>query len=224
MDWITVTVQALQDLWVGIVKFIPAIVGAVVVFVIGWFISVLVGKLITEVLKKAKFNKVFEKGNWKSAFDRAGIKVDASGFVGAVVKWVLVIVFLLAAADILGLSQFAAFLTSVLLYLPNVVVAALIFVATAIVSDIVEKLIRAAVESTKVGYGGVVSLIVKWSIWVFAILAILAQLKIEAADWLVNLLGIAFTGIVAMLAIAFGLGGKEVAAEFLQDLKKKLRE
>lgn len=223
LDWADVTIQALQSLWQGFLIFIPVLVGAIVVFVIGWFISVSIGKLITEILKRIKFNQIFEKGSWDEALAKADIKVDASGFIGAIVKWVLVIVFLVAAVEILGLGQFADFLKNVLNYLPNVIVAALIFVVTVIVVDIVEKIVRAGVESIKVGYGQLVSAVIKWSIWVFAILAILYQLGI-AKPFMETL----FTGLVAMLVIAlgisFGLGGKEVAAEILQDLKRKLKE
>jgi len=223
LDWYSVTIQALQNLWQAFLSFIPVLIGAIIVFVIGWFISVGIGKLITEILKKIKFNQIFEKGNWDEALAKANIKVDASGFIGAIVKWVLVIVFLLAAVEILGFVQFAGFLKSVLNYLPNVIVAALIFVVTVIVVDIVEKIVRATVERIKVGYGGVVSAVIKWSIWIFAILAILYQLGV-ARPFMETL----FQGLVAMLVIslgiAFGLGGKEVAADILQDLRRKLKE
>ena len=222
-DWAYVTIQALQNLWQAFLNFIPVLLGAIIVFVIGWFISVGIGKLVTEILKRIKFNQIFEKGNWDEALAKAGIKVDASGFIGAIVKWVLVIVFLLAAVEILGFVQFANFLQNVLAYLPNVIVAALIFVVTVIVVDIVEKIVRVSVERIKVGFGAMVSAIIKWSIWIFAILAILYQLGV-AKPFMETL----FTGLVAMLVIslgiAFGLGGKDVAAEILQDLKKKLKE
>ncbi len=223
LDWYYVTIQALQNLWQGFLSFIPVLLGTIIVFVIGWFISVGVGKLITEILKRIKFNQIFERGGWKGALEKAEIKVDPSGFIGAIVKWILVIVFLLAAVEILGLIQFAGFLKSVLAYLPNVIVAALIFVVTVILVDIVEKVVRVAVEGIKVGYGAMVSAVIKWSIWVFALLAILYQLGI-AKPFMETL----FTGLVAMLVIslgiAFGLGGKEVAAEILQDVKRKLKD
>lgn len=223
LDWYSVTIQALQNLWQAFLSFIPVLVGAIIVFVIGWFISIGVGKLITEILKKLRFNQLFEKGGWKGALEKAEIKVDAAGFFGAIIKWVLVIVFLLAAVEILGFVQFAEFLKSILAYLPNVIVAALIFVVTVILVDIVEKVVRVAVESIKVGFGQMVSAVIKWSIWIFAIIMILYQLGI-GRPFMETL----FTGLVAMLVIslgiAFGLGGKEVAAEILQDLKRKLKE
>lgn len=223
LDWYSITIQVLQNLWQAFLSFIPVLIGAIIVFVIGWFISIGVGKVITEILKKIKFNQIFEKGGWKGALEKAEIKVDAAGFIGAIVKWVLVIVFLLAAVEILGLGQLAGFLGRVLSYLPNVIVAALIFVVTVIVVDIVEKVVRVAVESIRVGYGQIVSAIIKWSIWIFAIIMILYQLGI-GRPFMETL----FTGLVAMLVIslgiAFGLGGKDVAAEILQDLKRKLKE
>lgn len=222
VDWYSVTFEALKGLWQAFLMFIPKLVGAIIIFIIGWFISIGVGKLISEILKRIKFNQIFEKGVWKDALEKAEFKIDASGFIGVICKWILVIVFLLAAVEILGLAQFADFLVKVLAYLPNVIVAALIFVVAVIISDILEKLVRAVVEGVRVGYGQVVGAIVRWSIWVFAVLAILIQLKIAPA-----LLQSLFIGFVALLAIAggiaFGLGGKEVAAELLQNLKKKLK-
>jgi len=222
LDWYTLTIQSLQNLWQAFMGFVPALIGAIIVFVIGWFISVGVGRLITEILRKIKFNQIFEKGSWDDVLAKADIKVDVSGFIGAIIKWVLVIVFLLAAVEILGFVQFASFLNGVLAYLPNVIVAALIFVVTVIVVDIVEKVVRVAVESIKIGYGQMISAVVKWSIWIFSIMAILYQLGI-ARPFMETL----FQGLVAMLVIslgiAFGLGGKEVAAEILQDLKRKLK-
>jgi len=221
-DWVNITRDALSDLVFGFVSFVPVLFGAIVVFLIGWFISIGVGKLVADILKRVRFNQVFERGNWKEALAKADIKVDPSGFVGAIFKWVLVIVFLLAAVDILGLTQFAVFLQGILDYLPNVIVAALIFVVAVVIADIVEKVLRAAVESTQVGYGHLVSIIVKWSIWVFAIIAILIQLQVA-----VFLLQTLFTGLVAMLAIAgglaFGMGGRDTAGEILEDVKKRLK-
>jgi len=221
-NWSLVTLQALQDLWKGVIEFIPALIGAIIIFLIGWVISVGVGRLVSEILRRIKFNRLFERGVWREAIEKADLKIDVSGFIGLIVKWVLVIVFLLAAVEILGLKEFSAFLRNVLNYLPNVVVAACIFVVAVIVAQFLGKVVRAGVESIKVGYGHLVETIVRWAIWVFAILAILLQLKVAPA-----LIQILFSGFVAFLAIAggiaFGLGGKEVASEILRDIYKKLK-
>ncbi len=221
-NWLDTTFDALSNLWIGFIDFIPSLIGALIVFVIGWLIALAVGKVVAEVLKKIRFNQIFERGGWKSALEKADIKVDASEFVGSIIKWVLLIVFIAAAIEILGFNQLTVFLTAdVLPYLPNVVVAAFIFVVAVVIADILEKVVRASVEGVKSGYGGMVGLIIKWSILIFAILTILHQLGIGAV-FMADL----FKGIVAMIVIAvglaFGLGGKEVAGEIVKDLKDKL--
>ncbi len=220
--WIDVTIGALQGLWQGFVVLIPVLLGAVIVFAVGWFISIWAGKIITEILKRIKFNRVFEKGSWKAALEKAEVKMDAAGFVGAIVKWVLIIVFLSAAIRILGIEAFDYFIAAIVGYLPNVLVATLIFVVAVIVTDIASKVVRAGIESIKVGYSHLIGEVVRWAIWTFAILAILYQLGV-ARPFMETL----FAGLVAILVIsfgiAFGLGGKDVAAELLQDLRKKLK-
>jgi len=219
------TTDALLELWYGFLSFIPGLIAAIVIFLIGWILAVIIGKLVAEILTRIKLNQFFERAGWKTALEKAEMKINPSDFIGAIVKWVLVITFLYAAVGVLG-APFGAFkelLGDILGYLPNVIVAALIFVIAVIIADIVEKVVRAAVEGIKVGYGHLVGVIIKWAIWIFAILAIFQQLKFDWADWIFDLIKIVFVGIVAMLAIAFGLGGKDVAAEIAQDIKKKLK-
>lgn len=221
-NWLDTTIIALKNLWLGFIDFMPSLIGALIVFIIGWIVALAFGKLVAEILKKIRFDQIFEKGGWKGALEKADIKVDASEFIGSIVKWVLMIVFLAAAIEILGFDQLTLFLTAdVLPFLPNVIVAAFIFVVAVIIADILEKVVRASVEGVKAGYGSVAGIIVKWSILVFAILAILYQLGIGAM-FMADL----FRGIVAMIVIAvgiaFGLGGKEVAGEIVRDVKNKL--
>ncbi len=223
IDWYSITVNALEDLWLGFADFIPRLLGALVIFLIGWLISVFIGKVIAEVLRKIKFNTLFEKGSMKMALEKADIKVDASGFIGALIKWIFVIVFLMAAVEVLGFIQFASFLSSVLEYLPNVVVAVLIFVVAVIIADLAEKIVRAAVEGTKVGYGNVAGAIVRWSIWIFGVLAILYQLNI--APGLIQSLVMGFIGFLVIAGgLAFGLGGKDAAADLIGKMRKRLQD
>ena len=220
--WTDITIKALLNLWQGFLGLLFDLVGVILVLIIGWFISVGVGRLVATILNRLKFNKYFDKAGWKEALERAELSVNAADFIGGIVKWILFLVFLLAAVEILGLLQFADFLRGIIAYLPNVIVAVLIFIATVILVDIVEKIVRTTIEKARIGYGQVISVIIKWSIWTFSILAILYQLGI-ARPFMETL----FTGIIAMLVISFGLsfglGGQQIAAEILRDLKEKLK-
>lgn len=220
--WYSTTYNALLELWTGFLVFIPRFLGALVVLLVGWIVAGGIGRLVTEILNKLKFNQILERTGWVEAFERAEMKVNFSEFLGIIVKWILALVFLLAAVETLGLPQFAMFLVTVLGFLPNVMVAVLIFVVAVILADILGKITVASIEKAQVAYAKLAGLLVKWAIWGFAILAILVQLGI-AKQLIVTL----FTGIVAFfviaLGLAFGLGGKETAAEVLRELREKLR-
>lgn len=222
LDWYSITITALKDLWVGFLDFMPALIGALVVFIVGWFIALAIGRVVSEILTRIKFNELFERTDWKQALDKAKLSVNPAEFLGAIVKWILVIVFLMAAVEIMDLPGFANFLERVVNYLPNVFVAALIFVVAVIVADILEKIVVAAVEKMRVGYAQFVGVVIRWAIWVFAVLAILYQLGVVPA-----MIQTLFTGLIAFFVIAgglaFGLGGKEVAGEILREFREKIR-
>lgn len=222
-NWITITIEGLQEMWQSFLTFIPELIGALIVIIIGWFVSIALGKIITELLRRIKFDKLFEGGAWKDALSKAKWKVDPSRFIGSIVKWVLFIVFLKAAVEILGLKQFAVFMGDIVMWLPNLIVAAAIFVVTVIISEYLPKIIRAAAEGMKINYSHFIEKMARAAIWIFASLAILIQLGIAEGMFMTL-----FTGFVAFLVIAgglaFGLGGKDLASEILEDLKKKVKE
>ena len=222
-DWTTVTIQALQKVWQGFLSFIPNLIGAIIVFIIGYFIALGIGKLMTGILTRLRFNKIFERAGWKEALEKAELRVNPSEFVGAIFKWILVIVFLLIVVEILGFSQFAGVLNKLISWLPNLIVAILIFVVAVIVADILDKIIRASVQKIGVKYVGILGGMVRWAIYIFAGLAILVQLGVAQA--LINTLITAVFGMIALaFGLAFGLGGKDVAAKIIEDLRRKISE
>ena len=222
-NWGLVTTQAFQNFWQGFLEYIPNIIGAIIVFIIGWFISVGIGKLVAEILKRIKFDKLFMSEGWQDALAKSDLKVKPAEFIGAICKWILVIVFLLISVEILGLQQFSIFLSQVIAYLGNVFAAALILVVTVIIADISEKIVKASVHGVKVAYANLAGSIVKWAIWGFGIFAILLQLKIAK-----SLILVLFEGFVALIALAgglaFGLGGKDFAKDLLNDIKTKIKK
>ena len=222
-EWILLVIQPFVQ---QLISFVANLILAIVVFVIGYLISVGIGKVVTEILKSIRFNKLFEKEGWTKALQMANVSVNPSEFIGAIFKWVFVIVSLLLAVDILQLVQFGTILTQVLNYLPNVVVASLIFVVAVIISDIVEKVIRVTVERMKVRHGYLASSIVRWSIWVFAFFLILEQL-LPASVLVETLYSAVVYGVVGALslgvAIAIGMGGKEVAGDVINEMRNKIQ-
>jgi len=126
-------------------------------------------------------------------------------------------------ADILALPAFSELLNGIIAYLPNVIVAALMFVVTVIITDLIEKVIVISIGGMKVSYVTAVGSIVKWALWVFAIFAIMTQLGIAKDLSLVLFQGIIQFFIIS-LGLAFGLGGKEVAGEILKGVVEKFKK
>ena len=223
-DWSLTVIQPFLQQFIA---FIANLLLAIIVFTIGYLISIGIGKLIAELLKSVRFNQLFEKEGWRKALQRANVEVNPSEFIGAIFKWVFVIVSLLLAVDVLKLTAFAGFLTQVLNYLPNVIVAVLVFVVAIIISDIVEKVVRATVERLKVGYGYIVSAIVKWAIWIFTFFLILDQL-LPTSLLIKTLYTSIVYGLVGALALgiglAIGLGGKDTAGKIISEMYSKIKE
>lgn len=222
-NWLDITIEALQTGWREVLVFLPKLLISIAVFIIGWFVSVAVGKIISEVLKKLKLDRFFEKAGWKEALEKAEIKMSVSEFIGGVFKWISVIIFLLVSVEILGLVEFADFLKKIVWWLPNLIVAVAIFIVAVVVADILEKIIKASVKKIEISYAGLLGTVVKWAIYIFAGFAILIQLGV--APTIVNALVFGLIATLSLsLGLAFGLGGKDAAAKLIEEIRKKVSE
>lgn len=221
-QWGDVFTSSLQGLWLGFIGFVPKLIFAVIIFIIGWAIGVVVSRALAQVINALKVNTLFEKIGAKTVLDRAGFKMDIGKFIGEVAKWFIVLVFLMASLDVLGLNQVNLFLREVVLgYLPRVFVAALLLVIATLLSDGVRKFVEGSARAMGVGSARMAGAIAKWAIWIFVVIIVLSELGIAPA-----FMQILFTGIVAMLALAgglaFGLGGKEAASKVIDRAKNSV--
>ena len=211
--------DAFQTAFESFIAFLPQIVAALLIIILGWVIAVLLGQLVRKLLTLTRVDKALDRLGLKRIREDTGLKLTVAGFVGGLVKWFLIIVAVLAAADILRLAQISEFLRSVLSYFPNVIVAVVIVTIGVLVGNFVHKLVLGAGRAAKLPSVPAIATFARWAIVIFAALAALVQLQVAGA-----LIQILFTGIIAMLAIAgglaFGLGGKEHAKEILDQVKR----
>lgn len=221
--WTEVVTASLQALWIGFISFLPVFLGAIIVFIIGWIIAVLLGKLTAQIVRSLRIDQILEKMGFRKSLEKANLKLDSGNFFGELVRWFFIIVFLMASTDILGLSEVTVFLKTVLLYIPQLLVAVIILLIAVLVSNFLQKLVKASVEAAGLKSANFLGIVTKWSILVFAFLAALLQLGIVP-----SLIQTLFTGFIAALTLgiglSFGLGGKDIAAEFLNDMKKSVRD
>jgi hypothetical protein len=207
-------------LWWGFVQFAPRLVIAIVFFVIGWFLGSLVAKAIEQVFNSLKIDSLFRTIGAENFFKRAGMNLNSGYFVGQLVRWFLIIVFLLPSLNLVGLTEVSSFLTdSVLMFLPQVVIAAFVLIIAAVVSEGLQKAVVATAKSMNLRSAHMFGVVAKYAVWIFAI--IIALGKLGLGDYM----SVLFTGIVAMLALAgalaFGLGAKDHASRFLSKISEE---
>jgi hypothetical protein len=212
---------SLLELWGRFVGFIPSLIGALLVFFMGLVVAIALGKVAEKIIKVIRVDQVVEKMTISEKFKGTGIKLNISKFFGELIKWFLILVFLMAATDILGLDQVTNFLNSVILYIPNVVVAIIILSVAFILGGFAYSFIRSSTRAAGVMSASLLAAISRWAIIIFGFLAAFIQLGIA-----VSLVNTIFIGLVSALALAvglaFGLGGKEEAALILKNLREDL--
>jgi small-conductance mechanosensitive channel len=213
---------SLMDLWGGFIHFVPSLLGALILFIIGWVVASVIGKAIAQVLNALKLDKLFESAGASELLNRAGMKLNVGGFIGGVVKWFIIVVFLMASLEIMGLTQVNDFLReAVLFYLPKVIIASLVLVIATVISDTMKKLVQASAQAANVRSANMLGSITRYAIWIFAFIIALSELGIAS-----SFMQILFTGLIAALAIAcglaFGLGGKDAAAKAIDSFKNNM--
>jgi len=220
--WGEVFTTSLQSLWVGFVSFVPNLIIAIIVFIVGWMVGSLIGKAVAQLIGALKVDKLFESAGAHDVMNRMGMKLNVGGFLGAIVKWFIIVVFLMTSLEVLHLTQVNDFLREVVLnYLPNVVIAALILIIASVVADAMRKIVSGSAKAANVRNANLMGSIARYAIWIFAFIIALSELGIAS-----TFMQVLFTGLIAMLAIAgglaFGLGGKEAASRTIEHFRGEM--
>lgn len=221
--WATVLAKSFQGVWFGLLSFVPSLVLAIVIFVLGWVVAAALAKVITHAVRAVKLDAALKPTGIEAVLHRAGFTLDSGLFIGQFVKWFLIVVVLTASFEALGLYQVNDFIQTIVLgFLPQVIVAVLILLVSAVIADVVKKTVFASAKAAGLTSASLLASIAKWAIWIFAVLAALVQLNIAAA-----LFQTLFTGFVIALALAlglaFGLGGQQAAAELIEKVKQDIK-
>ena len=194
---------------------IPRVIGFVVILVVGWLLASLLEKAVRALLHAVKFDNLAQKAGFTGFVHKMGVENDASGFLALVIKWFLQLIVLVVAFDALGLPAVSAVLRQLLLWLPNLVVALVVLVIGGLLANAASSLVRGATAEAGFDNPERLAKIASVAVWAFAIIIAVNQIGIAAT--LVNTLFMAVTGAVAVaFALAFGLGGRETAAQIVK--------
>ncbi len=220
-DWLNVVTISLQNLWQLVISFLPALLGALVILIVGLIVASGLERLVERLVFYLKIDAMLRKLGVESFLGRASVALNSGRFMGKIVYWFILVAFFLAASDVLGFAALSGFLNDVLLYIPNVLVAALIVIAAVVVANFVRGLVAASVMGARLHAAKFLGTVAWWVIMVFGLLTSAVQLNIA-----VSIINTVITGLIAMLALAgglaFGLGGRDAAMRWVNKMEDEM--
>jgi hypothetical protein len=212
-----------RDAFSMILSAIPRILGFIIVVAIGWFVSTILARAVTGLLRAIKFDELARRSGLADFLGKMGTGTDAAGVVAGLVKWLVRIVVLLVAFDVLGLPAVSDVMRQLLLWLPNLVVAIFVLFIGGIAARALGNIVRGATAESGFSNPETLANVVRTTVWAFAIVVAINQLGIAT-----NLINTLFTGFVGALAVAlglaFGLGGRDLASRTLENWYDQAQE
>lgn len=200
-----------------IMTYLPNLFGGIIIFFIGFVLASLLKRILLSLLSFFKLSLILQK---MKLMNKHEVQVWEE-VLAELLRWTVIILFLIPALEVLGLSRATTVLNQFLFYLPNVIIAVIIGFVGLIASNLVADLVRHSINTMETSMAQTLSLSAKWVIVFFTVLIVMNQLGVAQ-----DLIRILFTGIVAMLALAgglaFGLGGRDAAKKSIEDMQKKM--
>ena len=224
MDWLTfVVVDPVKAMFVRIWSYIPALVGAIVILVIGWLIAKLIETVIVRVLKAVQLDMASDKSGISNVLAQGEIKLTLSELIGAMIYWIIILVVIATALNALNLSIAADLLARLVGYVPNLLGAIFILVLGSFLANFIATIVRTSASNAGIKRANLLAKITQAVLVVFAVVIAIEQLKIASA-LIVLAVNIILISLGLGIAIAFGLGCKDIAGRFVQDLINSLKK
>jgi hypothetical protein len=220
MNWNELVVDPIRQMLAKILAYLPVLLGALIILIVGWIVAKVIRRLVDWLLKAVRFDTLADKAGISEILSKGDLKITAREVVSGLVYWLVIIMVLVMTVNALGLPNTSDVLASLFAYIPNVIAALLVLVVAMFLAGFVSGIVRIAAGNAKLPKPELLAGISRWAIIIFALTIALAQLGI-ATLLVTATFNIILGGIVLALAIAFGLGGKDAAARYLEELKKR---
>ena len=212
----TAIVTGIAAAFAALFSALPSILGALIVLAIGWIVAGWIGGLLARGLRMIRFDELADRSGVTTFLERSEIRADPAGVIGALVKWYVRLVFVLMAANAVGLTAVATVADQILAFIPNLIVALLILGAFSWLAQLTRGIVRGALGGTGMPSADTIGTLAYVTVFAFGVVAAANQIGVAAT--LVNTL---FIGVVAAVALAFGLafglGGRDEASQIWRD-------
>src|SRR5215216_2215500 len=209
--------QPLQNALSTFLSYIPQLIGALIILIVGYIVAKVLQAVVGRLLQGIGFDRWMERGGIKQFFDRAETNQTPASILGALVFWFVFIIAITMAADALGIPQVSVVLAQLIAYIPNIIAAILILILAALLANFISGIVRGATGSD------LLASIAQYAIIVYAVFAALTQLGV-AVQLTANTFLIVLGAVALAAAIAFGIGGREVARDILEKAYNRSNE
>ncbi|MDY1018967.1 mechanosensitive ion channel [Pseudomonas coleopterorum] len=212
--WTQSLFAAMTALWTKVANFIPNLFGALVVVILGFLVAKLLDTLLSKLLAKFGLDRLMAGTGLTKLLGRGGLKVPISTLIGKIVYWFVLLIFLVSAAESLGLQRVSATLDMLALYLPKVFGAALVLLVGVLLAQLVNGVVRGAAEGVGLDYAAGLGRVAQWLVIIISISVAISQLEVKT-DLLNHVIVIALITVGLAAALAMGLGSREIASQIL---------
>lgn len=220
IEWKNLVVEPVTQMLTRILAYLPVLLGALVILIVGWIVAKAIRRLVDWLLKLIRFDALADKAGISEILRKGNLEISAREVISSIIYWLVIIMVLVMTVDALGLPKSSDVLSSLFDYVPKVIAALLVLIVAMFLASFVSGLVRTAAGNANLPKPQILAGISRWAIIIFAITISLEQLGI--APLLVTAtFNIILGGICLALALAFGLGGKDAAAKYLEELKQR---
>jgi len=219
-EWKNLIADPVRQMLTKIMAYLPVLLGALVILIVGWIIAKAIRRLVDWLLKVARFDTLADKAGISEVLKKGDLSVTAREVISGLVYWLIMLMVLVMAVDALGLPKASDVLASLFAYVPKVIAALLVLVVAMFLASFVSGIVQTAAGNANMPRPEMFARISRWAIIIFA--ATIALVELGIATILVTAtFNIILGGVCLALALAFGLGGKDAAARYLEELRER---
>lgn len=220
---INIFLESLNQFWIQLINFVPRLLAVVVILFAGWLVAKLVRVAVRRLLELTQFDKIAQKSGLESFMNQGTLNLSLSGIISQVVYWLVITLFIITGANILGLSEVAVLLQQLASYLPRIIVAIIVLIFGTLLARFVNRIVFTWLHSIQFERALVVSTSTEYGVQILALFIALEQLGL-GMQLIYSLFIIIFGAVFLALALAFGLGGKEWAASKIAEFEAKQKK
>lgn len=197
----------------GTIEFLPKLIGAVVVLLLGWIIAKIARAILVRSIQ-VSLDQLLERSGLMETLESASISAQPSQIVGSLVYWLIVILFIMGAAEIVGLEAVTSAITRILGYVPNVISAALVLAAGVFAARFIGNVVTSGATAASLSYAKGLGAVAQTSIVVMVMVVTLEQLGVDT-QILVTVITVSVAALMAGMGLAFALGSRDIVASIL---------